>query len=86
MGGSYRDGHRLGQAYVVSERNGRWGTALEIPGTAGLNAGGAAGADSVSCPSAGNCTISGGYTDSHGHGQVFVVSERNDTSTTRWSG
>jgi hypothetical protein len=77
IGGSYRDGHRHGQAYVVSERNGRWGTAIEIPGTAGLNAGGAAGAGSVSCPSAGNCTISGGYTDSHGHGQVFVASERN---------
>src|SRR6266704_2651962 len=63
IGGSYRDGHSHGQAYVVSERNGRWGTAIEIPGTAGRNAG--------------NCTISGGYTDSHGHGQVFVASERN---------
>jgi hypothetical protein len=76
IGGSYRDGHSHGQAYVVSERNGRWGTASEIPGTAGLNAGGAAGVSSVSCPGAGNCTISGGYTDSHGHGQVFVASER----------
>jgi hypothetical protein len=77
VGGSYRDGHGHGQAYVVSERNGRWGTAIEIPGTAGLNAGGEAGVDSVSCPSAGNCTISGSYIDSHGHGQVFVASERN---------
>src|SRR6266704_683775 len=77
IGGSYRDGHSHGQAYVVSERNGRWGTAIEIPGTAGLNAGGEAGAGSVSCRNAGNCTISGGYTDSHGHGQVFVASERN---------
>ena len=77
IGGSYRDGHSHDQAYVASERNGRWGTAIEIPGTAGLNAGGEAGAGSVSCPSPGNCTVSGGYTDSHGHGQVFVVSERN---------
>jgi hypothetical protein len=77
IGGSYRDSHSHDQAYVVSERNGRWGTAIEIPGTAGLNAGGEAGAGSVSCPSAGNCTVSGGYTDSHGHGQVFVASERN---------
>jgi hypothetical protein len=74
--GSYRDGHHHGQAYVVSERNGRWGTAIEVPGTAGLNAGGAAGAGSVSCPAAGNCAISGGYTDSRGHDQVFVASER----------
>ena len=77
VGGSYRDGHRHGQAYAVSERNGRWGTAIEIPGTAGLNAGGDAGVGRCPCPSAGNCTISGGYTDSHGHGQVFVASERN---------
>ena len=33
IGGSYRDGHRHGQAYVVSERNGRCGSAIEIPGT-----------------------------------------------------
>jgi hypothetical protein len=77
IGGSYRDSHSHDQAYVVSERNGRWGTAIEIPGTAGLNAGGEAGAGSVSCPGAGNCTVSGGYADSHGHGQVFVASERN---------
>src|SRR6266581_1008511 len=77
IGGSYRDSHSHDQAYVASERNGRWGTAIEIPGTAGLNAGGEAGAGSVSCPSAGNCTVSGGYADSHGHGQVFVASERN---------
>ena len=77
IGGSYRDGHSHDQAYVASERNGRWGTATEIPGTARLNAGGEAGVDSVSCPGAGNCTISGGYTDGHGHGRVFVASERN---------
>ncbi len=77
IGGSYRDGHSHNQAYVASERNGRWGNAVEIPGTAGLNAGGEAGVSSVSCPGAGSCTVSGGYTDSHGHGQVFVASERN---------
>jgi hypothetical protein len=77
VGGSYRDGRRHGQAYVASERDGRWGAAIEVPGTAGLNAGGEAGVGSVSCPRAGNCTISGGYTDDHGHGQVFVASERN---------
>jgi hypothetical protein len=34
-GGSYRDGQGHGQVFVASERNGRWGTAIEIPGTAG---------------------------------------------------
>jgi hypothetical protein len=32
--------------------------------------------DSVSCPSAGNCTAGGGYTDRGGNAQVFVASER----------
>jgi len=77
IGGFYRDGHSHYQAYVASERSGRWGTAIEIPGTADLNAGEEAGVDSVSCPSAGNCTVSGGYTDSRGHAQAFVASERN---------
>ena len=54
---------------------GTWGTAKEVPGTATLNAGGSAAVWSVSCASAGNCSAGGGYTDSSGHGQAFVVSE-----------
>jgi len=29
----------------------------------------------VSCASAGNCSAGGGYTDSYGHRQAFVVRE-----------
>jgi hypothetical protein len=76
-GGSYNDGSGPGhsQAFVASQRNGRWGTAIEVPGTATLN--GQAGVSSVSCASAGNCTAGGGYTDSSGKGQAFVASQRN---------
>jgi len=74
-GGYYTDssGHR--QAFVVSQVNGTWGTAIEVPGTAALNAGGGAGVSSVSCAALGNCGAGGWYTDSSGHSQAFVVSQ-----------
>ena len=67
------------QAFVVGERNGTWGNAEEVPGTAALNTGGHAVATSVSCASAGNCDVGGFYTDGSGHQQVFVAGERNGT-------
>src|SRR5215472_3230921 len=76
-GGSYASGADHTQAFVVSERSGRWGKAKEVPGTAALNVGGSALANVVSCPSAGNCVAGGGYTDGDGNGQSLVVSERN---------
>jgi hypothetical protein len=74
-GGYYTDGSHHGQAFVVSQVRGRWGTAREVPGTAALNAGGNARISSVSCGSAGNCTAGGSYTDGSQHGQAFVVSQ-----------
>jgi hypothetical protein len=62
---------------VVSQIHGTWGKAEEIPGTATLNTGGFAvfHSASLSCASAGNCSAGGGYTDSTGHGQTFVVTQ-----------
>jgi hypothetical protein len=76
-GGFYRDGQGHGQGFVAVERNGLWGRAIEVPGLGVLNAGGAAEVDSVSCASAGNCAAGGGYTDGDGHGQGYLVSEKN---------
>jgi hypothetical protein len=76
-GGFYIDSSGHNQAFVVSQVNGRWGTAKEVPGTATLNTGGNAQVDSVSCASAGNCSAGGFYTDSSGHGKGFVVSRVN---------
>jgi hypothetical protein len=73
-GGSYTDGSGHSQAFVVTERNGTWGTAREVPGTAILNQGGSAFVTSVSCASAGNCGAGG----ADGTG-AFVVSETNGT-------
>jgi hypothetical protein len=60
---------------VVTETNGTWGTAEEVPGIAALNRGGVAGIASVSCGSAGECSAGGPYKDSSGRVQAFVVSQ-----------
>ena len=78
--GSYT-GASGGQGFVVSQANGVWGTAREVPGLAVLNVGGNAGVASLSCGSAGNCAAGGSYTSTSlpitGRPaiQVFVVSE-----------
>jgi len=74
--GTYTDSSGNSQAFVADEVNGSWENAMEVPGTAGLNAG-SAGGRSVSCPSAGNCAAVGTYTDSSGHSQAFVADEVN---------
>ena len=79
-GGHYNDAGGYLQAFIASERNGRWGKAIEVPGTAQLNSGGRAQVDSVSCPSAGNCLAAGRYAVVANHTvlfQVFVINQRN---------
>ena len=65
-----------GQGFVAVERNGRWGTAIEVPGLEALNKGGTAEVSSVSCASAGNCAAGGDYMGVGDNEQGFVVSER----------
>jgi hypothetical protein len=77
--GTYKDSSGQIQAFVSDEVNGTWGTAIEVPGTAALNTGGAAEVQSVSCASAGNCAAAGSYTDSSGHSQAFVADEVSGT-------
>ena len=73
LGGQLRRGRvlhgqlRPRQVFVVSEVNGTWGKAIEVPGTAALNQGGNANIDSVSCGSAGNCSAGGIYRDHSCH-------------------
>jgi hypothetical protein len=74
--GGYVDGKGHAQGFVVTKRRGVWGRAIEVPGLAALNTGGDGRVVWVSCPSAGNCAAVGGYTDGRGHGQGFVVTER----------
>src|SRR5262245_16073525 len=54
-----------------------WGRAMEVPGLGALNAGGEAQVISVSCGSAGNCTVGGSYKSLHGRFQAWVASQVN---------
>jgi hypothetical protein len=73
-GGHYEDAATNIQAFIVSEHQGTWRRAREVPGSAALNDGGAAETSSVSCPSAGNCGA-GGYISAPGL-TSFVVTEQ----------
>ena len=75
-GGSYTDADFYIQAFIVTEQDGKWGTAVEVPGTADLNQGGIAKVTSVSCPSAGTCAAAGSYTDDSYRVEPFVVDEK----------
>jgi virginiamycin B lyase len=77
-GGYYRDSHDDQQAFVVSEVNGSWGNAREVPNTQNLNGDGAQ-VTSVSCASAGKCAAGGFYIDHSGHYQGFVVDQSGGT-------
>jgi hypothetical protein len=75
-GGDYQKGRSI-QGLVATERNGRWGRAIGVPGLEALNIGGFAEVSSVSCTSPGTCAAGGTYQDRHGFFQGFVAAERN---------
>jgi hypothetical protein len=78
--GNYIDGAAHVQAFVAAESKGKWDKAKEAPGLGGLNAGGQASLDSVSCAARGNCGAGGSYQDGSGRFQAFVVAD----SKGRW--
>ena len=74
-GGSYEDSHGHNQAFLDVQKSGKWRTAFEVPGTAGLNKGSNAQVTAISCPSAGSCAVGGYYTNSSAHGELFLISQ-----------
>lgn len=78
-GGQYSPSPGDNEAFVVSDVNGTWGSAAEVPGTANLDVGESASVSSVSCGSPGNCAAVGTYMDGGGHEQAFVVNQVNGT-------
>ena len=72
--GQYFDDRGISQALVVDETNGTWGTSQQVPEMSMLNPTRSE-ADSVSCPSAGNCGVAGAYADGQGNQQVFITDE-----------
>jgi hypothetical protein len=73
-GGLYGVGYNSA-AFVVSEKQGRWGPAERITGLPDLDASGTAEIESVSCGSPGNCGA-GGFYDTSTTQQAFVITER----------
>jgi hypothetical protein len=78
-GGYYTDAIGDQHAFTAEQTNGIWENATPIPGIIGLNVLGVANVQNVSCPSAGNCAVSGFYTDASGNEQIFVADEVNGT-------
>jgi D-alanine-D-alanine ligase-like ATP-grasp enzyme len=78
-GGSYTNTAEQVQAFVLTEANGMWRRAEEVPGSAALNQGWNAEVSSVSCTSAGNCAAGGRYQDKSVRRHVFVVTQTNGT-------
>jgi hypothetical protein len=76
VGGDYTQRNGDCQGFVVVERNGTWGAAMEVPGLAALNKRGDAEVSSVSCSSASDC-LGGGYYSASSGQRGFVVIERN---------
>ncbi len=72
-GGTSKDQSFHRQAIEISETGGKWGKAVEVPGSGLLNAGGGAGVTSVSCASARSCVVAGTYRDASGKIQGFVA-------------
>lgn len=80
--GRYFDGVHT-QAFVVSQTDGKWGSAQPVPGLAALNTGGYVQVISISCGSAGGCSAGGSYETATPGSIVatnaFVVDETNGT-------
>ncbi len=64
-------------AFVVTERNGKWGNAIRLKGIPAVASDYRAGVWSLSCASAGNCAGGGLYANSTYTSQAFVVAEHN---------
>jgi hypothetical protein len=80
--GGYYDGPGKGngehsQGFIADEKGGRWGNARAVPGLAALNTGQSGEADSVSCPTGGNCTVVGSYSDAKLISHSFAADEKN---------
>jgi hypothetical protein len=77
--GYYTASNGQGQAFTATMANGKWGPAVQVPGSAALNKGGFAELTSVSCPTAGNCTAGGSYAAAKTSTEPLVVTEKNGT-------
>jgi hypothetical protein len=74
--GTYSAGSVFIEPFVVTETDGTWGNAQEVPGIGTLNHSQAS-LNGLSCGSAGNCAVTGSYIDSAGNVQAWLATEVN---------
>ncbi len=78
-GGSYAPSSTTTQPFVVTEKNGTWGAATGLPGSATLNTGKNMSVTDLSCAAPGKCSATGGFhTSNHSQG-VWVASQKGGT-------
>ncbi len=67
------------ETYVVTEKNGVWGSAAELPGIPPLDASQSFGAPVLSCGARGNCSLGGSFSDppSFPNARPYLASEEN---------
>jgi hypothetical protein len=66
-------------AFVATESNGTWGSAVEIPGLATLNVGNAAAPSAISCAGTGDCVVGGQYSVTSSELGGFIAIEKSGT-------
>lgn len=76
-GGFYNDGQGGSglHPFVVDEKNGSWGTAIEVPGEAALNGDRDGAMTTLSCPAGGWCAGGGYVTNNTGNTHAFLANE-----------
>src|SRR6185437_15669965 len=77
--GTYTDAAGHPQAFTTTQSSGSWHKVSWVPGLAQLDRGHSSGFGYLSCPSAGNCTAEGTYTDASKNRDPFTVTEVHGT-------
>lgn len=75
--GYYTAGNGHGDPFTATLANGTWGPAVTVPVSAALNKGNFAQLNTVSCPTANNCSAGGAYAISGSGNEPLMVTETN---------
>ena len=80
LGGMYNttfsQAHYNEESFVVSETNGVWGDAVEVPGTASLNVSGLGQVNAIVCFASEHCQIGGTYLNAKHQARSYVATEK----------
>jgi hypothetical protein len=79
VGGVLNSKNGTNEPFVDNEVHGVWAKATVVPGMGALNTGDDGSASSISCPTAGDCTVTGVYVHGVTAVQAFVASEVSGT-------